>query len=60
MVGLEEIIRTDYMSSEHSDKGAIDKIEFTQHRCLHGGDSAFEIWQELWRSAQVSLYRAFL
>ena len=58
-VGLEEIIRTDYMSSEHSDEGVIGKAEFTQHRDLHGGESAFEVRREMWRSAQVCCYRVF-
>jgi hypothetical protein len=59
-VGLEDIIRTDYMSSEHSDGGVIDESIFMQHRDLHGGEAAFEIRREMWRSAQVCRYQVFL
>ena len=52
-VGLEDLVKTDYMSSEHSDAGAIDEIEYTQHQHQHGGDNAFEIRREVWRSEQV-------
>jgi hypothetical protein len=55
-VGLSDIVATDFMSSEHSDEGVIDKIEYAQHRCQHGGDDAFEIRREMWRSEQVSRY----
>jgi hypothetical protein len=43
------------MSSEHSDEGVIDKVEYAQHRRQHGGEGAFEIRREMWRSEQVSL-----
>jgi hypothetical protein len=41
------------MSSEHSDVGAIDEVEYTRYQRQHGGDHAFEIRQEMWRSEQV-------
>ena len=54
-VGLEQVVLTDYMSSEHSDAGVIDPNEFAQHRRRNGGgDNGWEIRRERWRSEQVS------
>jgi hypothetical protein len=54
-VGLSDIVATDFMSSEHSDEGVVDKVEYAQNRRQHG-DDAFEIRREMWRSEQVSHY----
>jgi|HubBroStandDraft_1064217.scaffolds.fasta_scaffold288651_2 hypothetical protein len=53
-VGLEQIILTDYMSSEHSDDGLVDQGEYAQHcRAMGGGDNGLEIRREKWQSARV-------
>jgi len=55
MVGLQQIVLTDYMSSEHSDNGEVDDVEYAAHRRQNGGsDSALEIRREMWRSEKVS------
>ena len=56
-VGLEQIILTDYMSSEHSDPGKIDKDRYAAHRRRSGGgDNGLEIRRDLWHSSRVGVY----
>ena len=44
-VGLEQIVLTDYMSSEHSDNGEVDENEYiVLHRQSGGGENGLEIW----------------
>ncbi|KAI0070080.1 hypothetical protein K474DRAFT_284691 [Panus rudis PR-1116 ss-1] len=53
-VGLEQIIHTDYQSSEHSDCGAADPAEFDAYRTAHGGGTdGLEIRREQWRSYKL-------
>jgi hypothetical protein len=55
MVGLEQIVLTDYMSSEHSDNGEINEYEYARHhRQSGGGENGLEIRREMWCSEQVS------
>ncbi|TRM56026.1 hypothetical protein BD626DRAFT_576190 [Schizophyllum amplum] len=50
-VGIDEILDTDYMSSEHSDEGQITKVEWDARRLKYsGGDSALEVRKLHWRS----------
>ena len=53
--GIEEIIQTDWQSSEHSDAGLVPIDEYRAHRRRHGGgDTGFELRREQWRSLPVS------
>jgi hypothetical protein len=53
-VGLEQVILTDYMSSEHSDPGVVPVEEYKKYQCQHGGGSTgLEIRKEEWRSTWV-------
>ena len=54
-MGLEQVILTDYMSSEHSDNGEVHEPEYAAHRRQSGGgETGLEIRREMWRSEQVS------
>ena len=56
-MGLEQIVLTDYMSSEHSDAGAVDPIKYAEHRRRSGGgDNGWEIRREKWRLPNVSCH----
>jgi hypothetical protein len=53
-VGLEEVILTDYMSSEHSDPGVVPVEEYRKYQRQNGGGSTgLEIRKEEWRSTWV-------
>jgi hypothetical protein len=55
-VGLEEIVLTNYMSSEHSDPGNVDAETFNRYRYKNGGGSSgLEIRKVAWRSRMVHL-----
>ncbi len=53
-VGLEELVQTDWQSSECSDSGEVAEQEWLEFRKSHGGDpNGLEIRRKVWRSTQV-------
>jgi hypothetical protein len=53
-VGLDSVINTDYMSSEHSDSGEMEPHVFAQFRQENGGGTdGLEIHRLMWRSNRV-------
>ncbi|KII93304.1 hypothetical protein PLICRDRAFT_386169 [Plicaturopsis crispa FD-325 SS-3] len=54
-VGLEDLIQTDWMSSEHDDPGNVTVEQWKQHRLDHnGGTNGIEVRKEGWRSKQLN------
>ena len=54
-VGVEEVLQSDYMSSEHSDIGEVPEAEWNAHRDAQGHGLSLEIRTKEWRSEPVSL-----
>ncbi|KAF8057436.1 hypothetical protein FPV67DRAFT_1677230 [Lyophyllum atratum] len=64
-VGVDELVVTDYMSSEHSDPGNVSLADWQKHRKKFiQSNNGFEVRKLRWRSAQLNrilarLYKMF-
>ncbi|KAJ7170888.1 hypothetical protein C8R43DRAFT_1120616 [Mycena crocata] len=60
-VGVAGMIVAEYMSSEHSDEGDADPVDFAQNRIkMGGGMNGFEVRDKPWRSRQFKLVNTSL
>lgn len=53
-MGLDALVQTDYMSSEHSDAGNVSAVDYAKHRTkMISSGCGLEVRRPEWRSAKV-------